>query len=973
MPSPLEQAGAIREPSEYACLAQDSQWTGEWTQRSPFRDAAVEWLIRKFYGGSRIDSGWDGLNREIASDLTDARRPGCAVYNSNTFPAIKSFYSYKYIQDGAETVRILLDGADGKIYDATNGGDAAIFTKSASAGPMRFLGVGTTLYMSDGIDQKKWLTPGSWQANTNVPPGTLINDSSIEGEPGHIQMALGGITLNIIAIASTGSTIVIYTDPQSVPQQFPNLQGATVTFSGLTGATYLNGNSYAIASIVSTTDGIFTITLAKTVAPQTSDTGSATTGNGTTGATSSGFFHTEFLIATDSGQQWKCYASSIENWTPQVPAKAPVLTPQNGTTYWQQNTLFPVFTAILDLNQNIEVAFNINYSASAAMSGSVYPTFGNGPTSNAQPPSSTIDNQISWSNYGKIGKWIASSTFSQLGFYVILDSNGNLQLLAGGAGSTGAAQPTWATTLGATTTDSGINWICLGPGIILTTASISYVFSTHAVDGSVSTASPPATIQGCILGKTQSALGTLGLYLQVAGKWTPGDGQIDQIWIFRTAQGQNTPVLEDQIPTDSLSGSFTYGELGIPDTSSNGQGSLDALIPAPIASANNPPPAGLTGMVYAFQRIWSFVGNLVYWSGGPDTVTGNGNTAWPPLHFIACTGAVVKLREVLVQGGGMIVYTTKGVRIILGAGTTTNPFYDTVYCNDVALANYNAEYPLGSMLYLMEANAKVSSLAIQYPFNPQSGYTEVGFPVGDQFLMNTTGGYSGEIYNPATAYLSWCVASTQDAGMYVADGAVGWRRMSAISPPESGLLWSPRAAILGGTSATQSVEISPGVFRLLIGPPAGGGPILMRDTTQTVWTDLPGGLATGYPSWVVKGSVTLCESGEVAEIEHVACKSLAVGSRPAVSLLLDEIWAGVTVGRRTTGWKTMTLFDKHQDPPNLEESLTVFSDRYQALQSGEGVLCENFQIKFDYGTQAVGDKLLKFSIYGAKRGERKQQ
>jgi len=79
------------------------------------------------------------------------------------------------------------------------------------------------------------------------------------------------------------------------------------------------------------------------------------------------------------------------------------------------------------------------------------------------------------------------------------------------------------------------------------------------------------------------------------------------------------------------------------------------------------------------------------------------------------------------------------------------------------------------------------------------------------------------------------------------------------------------------------------------------------------------------------------------------------------------------VGRRTTGWKTMTLFDKHQDPPNLEESLTVFSDRYQALQSGEGVLCENFQIKFDYGTQAVGDKLLKFSIYGAKRGERKQQ
>src|SRR5271167_3607982 len=102
MSNPLEQAGAVHGPSEYATLTMEGHITGLWTQRSPLRDADVPYLYGKFYSASRFDSLIDGINREITSRLTNARRPGLSPYNTNTFPAINSFYSYKCIQNGEE-------------------------------------------------------------------------------------------------------------------------------------------------------------------------------------------------------------------------------------------------------------------------------------------------------------------------------------------------------------------------------------------------------------------------------------------------------------------------------------------------------------------------------------------------------------------------------------------------------------------------------------------------------------------------------------------------------------------------------------------------------------------------------------------------------------------------------------------------------------------------------------------------------
>ena len=230
MASPLEQAGAVKEPSEYAALSMDRAITGLWTQRSPLRDADVPYLYGKFYSASRFDSLIDGINREVTAKLTYRRRPGSSVYNSNPFPAVNSFYPYKCIHSGGEIVRVLADGADGNIYDATAGQKSTLFSKSAGAGKARFAGVNTELFFADGVDLEKWLFPAGWQASTNLEPGTLIN---VGAEPGSIQMALGGITLPIIAFSSDGTNVYLYVDPEAFPTISPIWSGFRWPFPGL--------------------------------------------------------------------------------------------------------------------------------------------------------------------------------------------------------------------------------------------------------------------------------------------------------------------------------------------------------------------------------------------------------------------------------------------------------------------------------------------------------------------------------------------------------------------------------------------------------------------------------------------------------------------------------------------------------------------------------------------------------------------
>jgi hypothetical protein len=407
---------------------------------------------------------------------------------------------------------------------------------------------------------------------------------------------------------------------------------------------------------------------------------------------------------------------------------------------------------------------------------------------------------------------------------------------------------------------------------------------------------------------------------------------------------------------------MSYGELGIDDTM------LVAEIPAPVAHESDSPPAGFTGPEFHGGYIWGFVGNILYHSGGPPVVTGNGNTAFDPLDYAELPEMITRLKSVSMQNGGLLIFTISHLYVVLGDGTDSNPFLPPrLFMAHLGLSNYDALAMSGTTLYGFSNHRKVFSL------DPGNGEVEIGFPIGDQLLRVTTGGINAALYNPQTTYVTWHEASSGDTGLYVADGAVGWFRWSPIAPPESGSLWSPRAAIVNGTSAVQSTETAPGLFDLLIGPPV-NGPIVKRDATVFGDWDTSSLSYLSYPSWDVKGCIGLCDTGEVAEIVHIALKSVAVGARPTVSLLLDELQPGVTVDGRTSAWDVLMLDEGHsEDPPNLEPSITMYSDRYRASSTAETPKCEAFQLKIDYGTQQVPDELLKFAVFGAVLKERRNQ
>ena len=477
---------------------------------------------------------------------------------------------------------------------------------------------------------------------------------------------------------------------------------------------------------------------------------------------------------------------------------------------------------------------------------------------------------------------------------------------------------------------------------MLTTDSVEYSYSTHSISGGVSTAAPLFSIPSGIIGATETLAGvpswfSLNAYNLVA------NSQIDQVWLWRTTQGQTLLLLEDQIPADAISaGYFSYEEPGIPDTS------LDAEIPAPIDEVNDPPPVGFTPSAYHLGRIWGFVDNTVCCSDGPDTVTGNGNESFSPSNSFVFPSKVIRLWE---SSQGLFVFTTSDVYAILGTGIVTNtstpsPFYSLPVVTGIGLLNYNAFDVNGSTPYMFTSDGQVVSLSMG------AGASEDGFPIGDQFLKVTTAGINSSLYNPNTAQVTWHIAGSPDKGLYVSDGAVGWFRLYPTPAPESGMTWAPFAGIVGGAGMVQSVEVSPGTHNLLIGPVT-SGPILKRD--RSVNTDN----GSAYPANFTLGSLVLAQPGQLAEVAFITTDSIKIGTAPNLFVQLDEI-APFSSGYFESLPNSITV----PDPAQLSASQSLFAQRYWLSNTQQPALCRHLQIRVDWGLDTVQNEILSISLYG---------
>lgn len=518
----------------------------------------------------------------------------------------------------------------------------------------------------------------------------------------------------------------------------------------------------------------------------------------------------------------------------------------------------------------------------------------------------------------------------------VVDSNGFQETIVR-TGITGTAAPLWASAQGALTTDNTAVWTNAGTFSAAATAAVRYGFSyKNSVTNTVSTMSPPSA----------ASVVAAGNFNVVSGAASP-DPQSDTIIIWRTSQGGGIFLRDDEIPSPPPGQFWHYNDL-TPDTS------LNAFIQAPINQANDPPPLGMTALAYHGNRIWGALNSILEWCTGPDVTVGNGLEAWQPSKSVKLPDAIARLVPVTLTNGGLLAWTASDVMCMYGDGTANNPFFPKTYAEGVSLLNYDALSTIGATIHAFTGSRK------QISFDPSAGYIETGFPIGDQFKKVTTGGISAKLYDPRTAFVTWHEQDSGETGLFVADGSVGWFRYSPVTTPESGFLWSTRAAIEGGTSAVQSVETSPGQHNLLIGPKV-NGPILMRDTS----VNSDNGVAYSNTFGVI-GSMQLCQPYQIAEVAGIVIDSIRVGTAPTVGCLFGEIKPTLAV--------PFDLLDKTGvDPPLLDASVTLFNDRFSTLQNGVAPLCRHMQLLFQWTSEDFPSELLTHTVYGRKHNERTSQ
>lgn len=562
------------------------------------------------------------------------------------------------------------------------------------------------------------------------------------------------------------------------------------------------------------------------------------------------------------------------------------------------------------------------------------------------PTVTETNGAITWYNLGPVSDLVwYSNTYYTLPGSTIIDSNSNVEAPYR-TGVTGTIAPAFGTGVNQLTTDNpNLVWINKGSAATVPNGTVStfnggwrYCLAlVNTLDNTVSNATPLSASTGNFVGADGVA-------------FAPGNGldpnsidpQADYVAIFRSTDGESTPFL---IPgtftryTLPLSQYLTEGYVDrTPDTG------LNNLIEAPLGGQNTPPAAGAQNLTYHLNRIFYSIGNVVYWTAGPDTPCGNGVNGVPPLNYDTLPSRVTRI---VPTTSGAIAFTVSGLYLIQGAGTASSPIQNAIpLMQGVGLLSYNALDVNGSIIGFFTTDRQFVIL------DPSSGVSFAGFPIGDQFRKNN--GQPGTAWNPANVYVSWHV-SGEDQGWYVSDGQYGWYRLMPTPAPETGYTWSPFATIIGGCKAVQSVEVTPGDHRLLLGP-VSNGPLLNRDLTA--WTDN----GAAYPVYAVMGSAVLAQPGQVATVSFITLDSVNVGTPPVLGLLVDE-----ALPYYTGPFEMLTTWVN--DPPGLTPSSSLLGQRFYLSDMDNEAVCRHMQIMVQWPTEDVQNELLSMTIFGGFQQE----
>jgi hypothetical protein len=194
--------------------------------------------------------------------------------------------------------------------------------------------------------------------------------------------------------------------------------------------------------------------------------------------------------------------------------------------------------------------------------------------------------------------------------------------------------------------------------------------------------------------------------------------------------------------------------------------------------------------------------------------------------------------------------------------------------------------------------------------------------------------------------------------LYLSDGSTGWYRLNPRQIPGSAQgpepVWSPFATITGGCKLLQSVEVSAGIKKLLVGSTAPNQQILKRDLT--VFTDN----GTQYDANFQLGNLVLARRGELGILKALETDFSGTNKTSyTVGYLLNEVSGSFT---------NFTLAPQF-DPPSLYGNTITPSSyspcRYYFSGTGSLARCIHLQLSVDFGTTSVGDEILNLTLIGA--------
>lgn len=619
------------------------------------------------------------------------------------------------------------------------------------------------------------------------------------------------------------------------------------------------------------------------------------------------------------------------------------------THFYQQWTAQgTTFSAIVDTNNNFQVCTTSGISSSTPNGSVPWATGYNQTTQDGGVVWTCVGPKMTWSAnttwYLPTTGWFPPSGSIPFGGSIIIDSNNNIQAVIASGKSKATPNPVWSTAVGGTTSDGTATWSMVGPfstagfswtksvkyGVSYSSRTAGDIYNTTtppdwpsplgaptgAQTGHVSTMSPPFSI----IGANPGAVVTLKIACSP-------DPQVDTITIWRTLDGGSTYFFLTEVPNIQPIGGAQQFQI-VNDVSPDTV--INQLIQAPINGANNPPPAGFLPMAYHFERIWGAVGNFVYCSGGPDTLTGNPNESFNPLDFFQFPSPVTKI---VPTATGILVFLTSDVYGILG-GPIFDTFFPSPMVPGVGLLHYQALDVHGGVIFMYTADNQFISM------DPSGGANRMGGPIADKIAL----------FDATKAYVT-VHESGNDNAIFLSDGVTGWYRLNPSQFPNGSQVWSPFATITGGAGAVQSIEVTTGVHRLLVGGVGSNTSILQRDFS----TYQDNGV--NYTCFFTMGSINLVNPGQIAGLTFVNLRATRVGSSPTAAFLLNEIVGNFTTfpSAQPYPWQ---IYGATQQPTSL------FSNAYYFRAAGVPSLAEHMQVKVSFPAENFANEVLSLTIFG---------